>query len=218
VWDTGPGIAAGHQERIFQEFVQLDHPAQDGERGLGLGLAIVQRISNLLQHPIRLQSIPGRGSMFAVHLPYGAADAVQIPAGPAAHQLLRSFTGLRVAVLDNDARILDAMCELLERWGCLVECAQTPQELVRKLEDSAHIVDVLICDYRLDDGPTGLDVIEDMRRLAGRPLRAIVITGDTAAELLQDVHAGGYVLLHKPVAPARLRLAVQSVLSARARH
>jgi len=212
VWDTGPGIAAEHREEIFQEFFQLDNPARDSRKGLGLGLAIVERIARLLDHPVRLDSMPGRGSVFAVELPRGDASEAR-GEDARATAIEHRFPGLRVGVVDDEPPIRDAMREMLGRWGCTVTAAESGRELLERLAQSGTTIDFLICDYRLARGESGLDAVSDVRQSLQRSLPTLLVTGDTGAERLREAHESGYALLHKPVAPVQLRQAIYRLLT-----
>ena len=204
VWDTGPGIAAAHQQDIFQEFFQLGNPERDRSKGLGLGLAIVDRIARLLSHPVRLRSVPGHGSMFALEVPCAERGAGGAESAPA-DRIPDDFAGACVAVLDDDAPSVEAMEGLLERWKCVVISASSEADLLRQIEARGSGPDLLISDYRLRGGRTGLLAVERIRQALGRQIPAILITGDTAPDRLIEAHASGLELLHKPVAPGKLR-------------
>ncbi|MGE5522194.1 MAG: ATP-binding protein [Rhodospirillaceae bacterium] len=211
VWDTGPGIAPEHREDIFQEFFQLDNPGRDSGKGLGLGLAIVQRIARLLDHHVTLDSMPGRGSMFAVEVPRG--DPGEVRSDEVRPTLVEHrFPGLRVGVVDDELPIREAMGEMLGRWGCTVVAAESGRELLAQLARTDSTIDFLICDYRLAHGASGLDTVEDVRQALRRNLPALLVTGDTAADRLREAHQSGYTLLHKPVAPAELRRVMYRLL------
>lgn len=179
VWDTGPGIAEDELDRVFMEFYQLHNPERDREKGLGLGLSIVQRLSALLEHPVQVRSRPGRGSCFSIDLPLcdGIEDdrdagAVQ---GPATR-----LSGRFVLVVDDDVAILDAMRLWLRRWGCEGLLLESGAALLEELSRDAYPVpDAIIVDYRLRDHRTGLDVVRDVRAHFGTEIPAIVISGDT---------------------------------------
>lgn len=212
VWDSGPGIGREHQAEIFREYVQLENPEHDRSKGLGLGLAIVERMSSLLGHPIRLRSVPGRGSVFAVEVPYG--DAAQSSAVPAAIQhAIDPFTGVRVAVIDDEPEIVDATTRLLERWGCVVVGAGSEAEMLELLSRETRAPDFLICDYRLRNGQDGLSAIRNVRLATGKNIPAVLISGDTAPEHAEKARASGIDMLQKPVAPARLRQVMRRLLS-----
>jgi len=212
IWDSGPGIAREHQAEIFQEFFQIDNPERDRSKGLGLGLAITQRIASLLGHPVRLRSVPGRGSVFAIEVPYG--DAAQ---GGAVHLAMQDaiepFAGVRVAVIDDEPEIVEATTRLLERWGCVVLGADSEAQMLELLGRNAGAPDFLICDYRLRQGQDGLSVIRNIRAATRKNLPAVLISGDTAPEHVEKARASGIDMLRKPVAPARLRQVMRHLLS-----
>lgn len=211
VWDTGPGIAAEHQQDIFQEFFQLGNPERDRSKGLGLGLAIVDRIARLLNHSVRLRSMSARGSMFALEVPCG--DCRAGGAEPAQLELIADdFAGACVAVIDDDAASVEAMAGLLERWNCVVIRADSEEDLLRQLEARRGGPDLLISDYRLRGGRTGLLAVQHIRQALGRQIPAILVTGDTAPDRLIEAHASGLELLHKPVAPGKLRQLMRLLL------
>lgn len=211
VLDTGPGIPAQHQQDIFQEYFQLGNPQRDRSKGLGLGLAIVERLSRLLKHRIRLQSEPGRGSRFAIEAPYGVAAALH----ESRNELIGvdRLQGVRVAIIDDEAAITQAMAELLRHWGCIVTAAGSQAEMLVKLTEANAPPRLLICDYRLGNGSNGVQVIQGIHHALGTKIPTLLITGDTAPDRLREAHASGFELLHKPVQPAKLRQAMQSLLS-----
>lgn len=211
VWDTGPGIPQEHHEEIFQEFAQLQRPAREPAQGLGLGLAIVRRIARLLEHPLGLRSTPGRGSAFAVEVPRVAPSAERHDM-PLPALAFHRFPGVHVALVDDDAAIREAMVDLLRRWGCIVVAEHSSDALLERLEQDVSGIDILICDYRLGRGETGLEVIADICKRLGHHLPTLLITGDTAAPELKATHGSGYYVLHKPVAPAKLRQAMHHLL------
>jgi len=212
--DSGPGIAHANQTEIFREFVQLDNPEHDRSKGLGLGLAIVERIASLLGHPVRLRSVPGRGSVFAIEVPYG--DAAQGGVVPLAIQdAIDPFAGVRVAVIDDEPEIVEATTRLLERWGCVVVGAGSEAEMLELLRRDTRAPDFLICDYRLRHGQDGLSAIHNVRVATGKNMPAVLISGDTAPEHVQKARASGIDILKKPVAPARLRQIMRHLLSRR---
>ena len=215
VWDTGPGIAHEHHQDIFKEFVQLGNPERDRGKGLGLGLAIVDRISRMLNHPLRMRSTLGRGSMFATDPP-PATDDLEDAGSVAVDPIEEPFSGECVAVLDDDAASVDAMTSLLEGWNCTAIGADSAGSLLRRIAERKAVPEFLICDYRLRDGRNGIQAIEQIRAQLGLKIPAILITGDTAADRLIEAHASGLELLHKPVAPARLRQLLRQLLTPKA--
>jgi len=205
VRDNGPGISPDAQEAIFQEFVQLDNPERNRAKGLGLGLAIVRRLTDLLSHRLELRSTPGHGALFALELPL--ATASEIPEGappPPPH----SLHGLRVLLVDDDELALASTTGLLESWGCTVTATDTPDTLLSTLAKRAP-PDMIVCDYRVGSALNGLAVIQALRQHFGRQVPAIILSGDTSATTTGDAQRAGIPLLHKPVRPARLRALLQ---------
>jgi Na+/proline symporter/signal transduction histidine kinase/ActR/RegA family two-component response regulator len=199
VWDSGPGIATEHQRRIFEEFQRLDQVSPWGEKGLGLGLSICERIARLLGHPLGLRSRPSTGSCFSIDVPLGpAAEAVvAAPQTPA----IGALPHLRVLCLDNDRDILDGMRALLSRWGLEVIAATTVDEALARARTDRP--DVILADYHLHDRVEGLDALAELRAVVDVP--AALITADASDTLATAARARGYALLRKPVKPAALR-------------
>lgn len=206
VWDTGIGIPVTQHRAIFREFHQLGNPERDQRKGLGLGLAIVEGLARTMQTSVTLQSVPNRGSVFRLRLPLAWAAPEESVLPGAAMRL----DGLRVLVIDDDPAIREAMAGLLTVWDCPNRTAETEEEALALLADFTP--DLLLADYRLRGHRTGLEAIAAIRARMGRDLPAIVITGDTAADRLRNVHAGGTTLLHKPVVPGKLHAAIGDLL------
>lgn len=212
VLDTGHGIAAEHQESIFQEFYQIGNPERDREKGLGLGLAIVRRLTSLLGHPLTLRSQPGRGSLFSVEVPVAEARA----AANAADALRRiEFSSGLVLVVDDEIAIQDAMKRLLRSWGLANITAGSCNEMLEHIADCPSRPDLIVCDYRLREGERGTDVIQRLQAEYNEDIPGILITGDTAPDRLREAEESGFVLLHKPVSNGRLRAAINSAMNAR---
>jgi signal transduction histidine kinase len=212
VWDSGIGIPEDQQRNIFAEFRQLSAAGQDRRGGLGLGLAIVERLCRLLDYPIELTSRPDKGSRFVISVPLTAPVALaERPAQAAADQAM----GKSVVVIDDDALVLDGMRGVLKGWGCDVVTATCEDAALSALSKAERPPDIIISDYRLNDGKTGFAVIEHIRRAFGAPIPAFLISGDTAPERLREARASGYYLLHKPVLPITLRAVVSQLLKDR---
>ena len=202
VWDTGPGIPGHHLSQIFEEFRRFEAPTTGGERGLGLGLSICQRIARMLDHPLTVGSRIARGSVFSIGVPRAAAlPAAQ--AAPPRDAVPESLAGLRVLCVDNDRDILDAMRSLLSRWQVDCLLAATADEALARLATSP--VDVALVDFHLHDRLDGLGVIDALRAQAGGALPAALLTGDGSDVVKQAARARGCVVLTKPVKPASLR-------------
>ena len=203
VWDTGPGIPSAHLGQIFDEFHRFDQPGERGERGLGLGLSICQRISTVLAHPLGVRSRVGRGSVFAIRVPRAAG---QLPAPTQERELPHAqadvLHGLRVLCLDNDREILAGMQALLTRWGVQAALATTVDEALAAMAASPQ---VLLVDYHLHDRMDGLDALDALRAAAGHELPGALLTGDGSDALKRAARERGYRVLTKPVKPASLR-------------
>ncbi len=213
VWDTGEGIAEDKKTEIFQEFKRGDHQRQD--RGLGLGLAIVDKIARILGHSVRLESCPGKGSMFAIEVPLGQASE-RVSRVEAEHplQALDRLQQARIWVLDNDRAICQAMQSLLQGWGCEVVTALSEQELAARTHGFADPAELLVVDYHLDNDQTGLDAIGRINARRNSPLPALMITANYSNELKNEMRRQGHTLMHKPVKPMRLKTTLTHLLDA----
>jgi signal transduction histidine kinase/CheY-like chemotaxis protein len=205
VADTGIGIPADRQREIFDEFTQLGNPERDRTKGLGLGLAIVDRVARLLGYPLHVESRPGAGSHFSVEVPRGDAQRLAADELADAAGAQGDVAGLRVMVVDDEIGIREGMRTLLEQWGCAVVLAGSEDEAVAAARQSGFIPEVVIADFRLRDGRTGAQAIQRLERELGVTMPALIVTGDTAAERLREARTSGYQLVHKPVQPAMLR-------------
>lgn len=210
VRDSGPGIAAAERERIFEEFYQIGNAERDRTRGLGLGLAIVRRLADLLGHEVEVTSQPGRGSAFRVIVPRG--DPASVPAttaeeGPAAGPM----QGRCVVVIEDEESIREGTRDLLASWGCHVVAAAAPDEALARID--AADPSALLVDYRLRGGLDGLAAIAQLRQAIGKEVPAMLVSGESSADELARIKASGFLMLHKPVPPAKLRSALAHLLS-----
>ncbi len=207
VKDNGPGIAPDKQVVIFDEFVRLqpEDEAPREERGLGLGLAIVDRIARMLDLPVGLASAPGRGSTFSVIVPRVPAVVAAPIAAPAPQPTLAIVAESFVLCIDNEARVREAMATLLGGWGCRVAIAATQAEALEQVARAGRLPDLVLADLHLDEGPDGLDVVDALRRAWGRDVPAALVTADRDPTLRFRTRARNVELLHKPVKPASLR-------------
>jgi two-component system, sensor histidine kinase len=215
VRDTGPGIAPEDQKEIFKEFVQLHNPERDRSQGLGLGLAIVRRVCDLLGARLELDSAPGRGTRFCVALPRAAAQAVE-ECAVYADTAGDPIAGALVAVVDDELQIREAMSPLLSSWGAEVIAACSGAGLIEALHGAGggapRIPDAILCDYRLRQGESGIEAVARIRDEFNAQIPAMLITGDTGEDHLREVHESGLALLHKPVQPKVLRAALAALL------
>jgi CheY-like chemotaxis protein len=205
--DTGPGIPEHRQREIFREFHQLG----SGSPGAGLGLAIVEGLAGLLGHEIRIRSSPGKGSTFSVAVPQAAPPPAGVPSADGLRPFLEVLCGRRIVVVDDDPVVLEATCQLLARWGCVVRIATNIAEAERLVEPG-WTPDFILSDYHLGACQTGAQVIEQLRRAAGWTLPAALVTGDTTPDQLEEMRASGVPVLQKPLAPARLRAVLTQAL------
>jgi signal transduction histidine kinase/CheY-like chemotaxis protein len=201
VWDTGPGIAPEHQSRVFGEFVQLQNPGRDRRRGHGLGLAIVERLSRVLQHPVALRSRVGRGTCFSVTVPL--APAQQVSAG-ILHELALPLQGRRVALVEDDEAVRAATLALLSAWGCKVWADAAVAPLLLRLQAEGVVPERVVSDWRLHDGD-GLTAIAALRSYAGHALPALLISGETLPLAPQLLLAQGITAARKPLPAPALR-------------
>jgi CheY-like chemotaxis protein len=208
VWDTGSGIPPEQHRKIFREFYRVADAARTKQAGLGLGLAIVDRLCTLLDHPIELTSTLGKGSRFAVTVPTAAARVTAQPKiEPPSQPTLDVARGKLVVVIDNDTQVLEGMGGLLRNWGCRVIVAATPEAAMAGVGDigAGARPDLIISDYHLAEEQTGITAIAKLREAYGA-IPAFVMSGDTAPEPLRKAQESGHHLLHKPVQPMTLRV------------
>ncbi|WP_242001081.1 PAS domain-containing hybrid sensor histidine kinase/response regulator [Pseudomonas sp. CFBP13509] len=212
VWDSGMGIAEERLEEIFQEFKRGDVQRPDQDRGLGLGLAIVEKIAGILGHRVSVRSWPGKGSMFSVEVPLSATAPKSLPMLAMSEPMLERLQGARVWVLDNDAAICAGMRTLLEGWGCQVITALSEQDLARQVDNYHAEADLLIADYHLDDDQNGVDAVARINGRRGRAIPALMITANYSNELKLQIRELGHTLMHKPVRPMKLKTAMSHLL------
>jgi Na+/proline symporter/signal transduction histidine kinase len=214
VIDTGVGIADSDQKAVFEEFHRLSDGAKSTKRGLGLGLAIVDRIARLLGHRISLRSVLGEGSCFEVLVP--RADNECLPPERLAPKEQRAASQLGnqvVLCVDNEQEILDGMHGLLSKWGARPLIASTMAEALTQFDQAPAIPSLLLIDYHLDAGVTGLEVIDALCAEAGVEIPAAVLTANHTTEVADLVRDRGHALLHKPLKPAALRALINRLLS-----
>jgi signal transduction histidine kinase/ActR/RegA family two-component response regulator len=203
VWDTGCGIPEDKQAYIFKEFTQLENPERDREKGLGLGLAIVQRLVHILEVDFKVNSRENQGSCFSLELEPVAKEAVITKT----RQIIRKIDlqGLKVLVIDDDKIALESVQTLLDVWGCEVHVFPDLASGLAYLQSSKLCPDFMIADYRLRHYQTGLSAIEAVRAFCNQQVPALIVTGDTNPELIAEVEAKDIPLLHKPLNPQALK-------------
>jgi PAS domain S-box-containing protein len=206
VHDNGPGIPEHQQTAIFQEFTRLQSTDDAGERGLGLGLAIVDRIARMLGHPHGLVSAPGRGAGFHIKVPLAVAELTAIHGAPAEESRIGGLAKRPFVVcIDDRAQVREGMVALLESWGCTVVTAANVDELLaaRATDD---VPDLLLIDFHLgDDRPDGITELTKLHAIWGMSVPTALITADRDPAVLARARATGLDVLLKPVKPAKLR-------------
>ena len=220
VHDTGIGIAEDDRQIVFEEFQRLSGSDKSASRGLGLGLAIVDRIARLLDHRVDMRSTLGHGSCFEVLVPLGQrGDTRTAVRSEKRRPILSPLAGQVVLCIDNDPDVLEAMDRLLANWGATPVTADgidAACEIVTSLQrERGQAPAILLVDYHLDDGAIGTDAIEAVRDAAKQEIPAIVVTADHSDEVVSAVRDAGVRLLYKPLKPAALRALMTSILSRR---
>lgn len=208
--DTGPGIPQIEQNAIFSEYYQLDHDGRRPTIGLGLGLAIVRRLVDLLDVKFELNSTTGEGSVFSLELPLGDLQQVR---DEVSNRAVPELSGYTVLIIDDETDILDGMMHVLTSHGCVPVTAKTAAEAIEKLTNNDLVPSMIVADYRLQNGKTGDMAIELVREEFNSEIPAIIVTGDTSADRLKEATMSGFRLLHKPVQTDELISELSSMLS-----
>ncbi len=218
VWDTGCGIAPENLPRIFDEFYQVGRGERDRSQGLGMGLAIVKRLVALLGHRLEVSSVPGRGTMFRLGVPnnsFGTLGGLDDATAAADTQPMapEDDAARMVLVVDDEEPIREGLRLLLQEWGYQAMTAADAAQAERAVTALEGRVDLVLSDLHLGHGPGGQEVVASVRRLCGREVPAILVTGDTAGQALRDVVAGADPVLFKPVQPRHLLEALRNALA-----
>jgi len=213
VWDNGTGIAKDQITEIFKEFKRLSSSHTAFRNGLGLGLAIVDKISKVLEHPIMVNSTLGKGSVFSVKVPLGKITHSAQPSDQYNYNLDTSMlTNSKIWLIDNDASVCAGMSELLERWGCVVLTAKCLNHLKQQVDIINDHADILIVDYHLDDDINGLTVANEINQCRNKSLPVMMITANYSKELKNKVNDSDILLLNKPVKPMKLKTSMLYLL------
>lgn len=221
VWDTGIGIAPGEFEAIFEDYHQLDNPARDRSRGLGLGLPIVKRLAGLLGHAVRVASRPGRGTVFAIDV--AMPGPATLPAAPApttspttAPAAAAHIPGGEILVIEDDAELRTLLALYLREEGHRPTTVRDGTEALALVERKSVRPDVILTDYNLPGPMNGAQLAAALRSRAERAIPVVVLTGDTSPAVMRDVAAQGCIQLHKPVHLTQLQQTIRSLLPPRA--
>lgn len=208
VVDTGVGVPKEKQQEIFEEFIQLNNPGRDLGKGLGLGLAIVARLANLLDAQIEVSSRVGRGSRFSLSLP-AAEGAQTAEAQPAHYEDPRG----RVLIIEDNLILRNGLENLVRKWGCETFTASSGEEALEVAASRRWRFDALLSDYRLGAGLNGVEAAKEVARHAGHDFPTLILTGDTATEHIAEIASSGFELLHKPVSAEQLRRKLSVLLT-----
>lgn len=203
VADTGIGICADSMPHIFEEYYQVNNKHRDRLKGLGLGLAIVRRMEVLLGCKVSVVSEPAKGSVFSFSVGLGDLSRLPLPSLPL--QSIHDLNGVVVALVDDNQDIRQMVSMLLKQWGCQVHAGELPHDVLGQMANAGICPDILICDFRLPQDQTAIDAIRQLQTHWNKNIPTLVLTGDTAPHTLQAIKNSGASLLHKPIAPARLR-------------
>jgi two-component system, chemotaxis family, CheB/CheR fusion protein len=211
VWDTGLGIPKDQLRLIFEEFHQVDNPAR--EMSLGLGLAIVQRLGDLLGHGVDVRSREGRGSVFVIEVPLApaAAGALCPEAAPAAEEAAARSGS--ILIVEDDPGLRESLALLLREEGHrLVSVGDGPAAIELVARQGVR-PDLVIVDHNLPNGMNGLQVLRRLRETLGPDLPGLVLTGDISTETITTIARQGCVSRSKPVGAKELTRLVQSMLA-----
>ncbi len=209
VKDSGIGIAETDLDSIFDEFTQLNNPERDRNKGLGLGLAITHRLTNLLQLPLKVSSEPFSGSDFTVQIQLSHKQ-IQPLVAKMPVSISKHLAGLKILVVDNEEEIVTGLQLLLKSWQCQVSTSHSTTDALQ-VTHSGTQPDLVITDYRMPGELTGLELIQSLRQQHPN-LAGLIVTGDTSPHIPLKAQKHNLMLLHKPVKPAQLHIAITQTL------
>ncbi len=215
VWDTGSGIPEEQLEAIFQEFHQIGNPARERSRGLGLGLAIVRRLADLLEHRVDVRSRLGSGSVFSVELPIGSPTDVQPQARRRSQTATSAVRAGVVLIVEDDPDVRDTLALVFRNSGFATLAARSGEDALETLTLGAPVPQLLVVDYDLPGGLNGLTVVERLREHAGQTIPAIILTGDISTATSSAINRLGFTRLVKPVKLDELMGVTQEMLQTR---
>lgn len=208
VADTGIGIDAAHLPHVFEEFYTAVPTQAGASTGLGLGLAIVKRLATLLDHRVSIESTLDKGTVVRILVPRTEPLQAARPLEPPIAEPLR---GVHVLIVDDEVSARDAMRGLLARWGCDVAAAESGDEAVEHARKRPP--DVVLCDLRLRDGETGIDVVDRLKRECDCDVSYAFVTGESSPESLAQARATGHPIAFKPTTPGKLRALLEHLVS-----
>jgi signal transduction histidine kinase/CheY-like chemotaxis protein len=209
VWDTGMGIREADLPHVFEEFYQVGRRERARVQGLGMGLAIVKRLAQLLGHRLTVRSQPGRGTMFRIGIPVGGLPGIQDATAAADTLPMDVLEPRAILIIDDEDAVREGLALLLEEWGYQAIAAAGYHQAERLARTLDLPPDMILSDLHLGDGPDGIAAIEAVRLGCGCEVPAILITGDTSPDELRRATDSGFMVLFKPVQPRKLLAALR---------
>jgi signal transduction histidine kinase/CheY-like chemotaxis protein len=204
VWDRGDGISEENLPFIFDEFFQVRKAGDKDRQGVGLGLAIVARVAKLLELEPAVRSKENVGSCFSIKGLRRVPPSSQLKSTQISHDVISPLSSVRILLVEDDTDILAATADLIRGWGCEVTVA-------KNIPDRCGDLDLIITDFDLGYGTTGIACIEQVRRLVGRPVPAIIVTGHDENRINGAVDDPDILILKKPLHPAEMRSAISAL-------
>lgn len=204
VWDTGPGIALEHRKAIFEEFFRIEGPGAGQEKGLGLGLSIVQRCAQILGYSLSVDSRVGCGTVFRLTMPLSAPTAAAPRTSPRLAVSQQALAGRFIVVVDDEAMNAQALVDALRACRCHVVAAYSCDEVLAELQKHLRVPDLIVTDYQLGGGRDGFEVIARLRQHYDDTIPAVMVTANTDPSLQPRTAAHQAQLLHKPIGLQRL--------------
>jgi signal transduction histidine kinase/CheY-like chemotaxis protein len=212
VADTGIGIAPEHHAAIFEEFYRVSDSQASARHSLGLGLNIARRLSDILGHDLGLESMLGRGTSFFIDVPIGNVWHSGTAEPEISERIGGEFAGLCCLVLEDDKMLRDALTAMLERWGLSVITIDDFDNAASAVAEFPKQPDIILTDYRLRGRTQGTDLVGEINDILEKPCPALVMTAETAPEVVRAIKAQGFPLLIKPVSPPSLRVVMHNLL------
>jgi two-component system, chemotaxis family, CheB/CheR fusion protein len=213
VWDTGIGVPEDQLQAIFEEFHQLNNPARERSKGLGLGLAIVGRLADLLRHTVDVRSRPGKGSVFAVEVPL-VTNAVHSQPRQLWHEATENAQKSgAILVIEDDPSVREMLALLLDGEGHRTTAVEDGRQALQLVARGAIRPDLIVADYNLPQGLTGVETVAGLRDTLDHEIPAIILTGDISADTLREIAQRGHLHLNKPVKAKELIALIQHRLA-----
>ena len=218
VSDTGIGISEDNKKVVFEEYKQIGNPERDQKKGLGLGLAIVQRTAELLQHEITVESQLNQGSKFSISIEQAEIEDCEVKQNLVEQEQSDAHADTLIVVIDDDTSVLEGTQILFENWGCNVITATNQEQALTLLKQKDRTPDGIIADYRLRNNETGITAIHSIHAKYHGSIPALIVTGDIAVDRLKNVDRSGIQMLPKPISTLKLRTFLRNVEKFKSEH